>query len=266
MSADRVGPARCAALPGLIEPPLDPTGSPTYSICPCCGDAVRRRRSRQAARRAAQGVGAGGRGVVVAERARARRLGRQRAAPGGRFRRWRSAELTRAPPPARRAPGRATSRRGSGSSICRRSSRACWRCAPSRASTSSSPPSGSCPTGCAPSACITCTSDDALFVALDEGTKAAPVEVVYARSFYAGVDVTRRARCRARRSASTRRAIPTRLRAALDACVRTLERGGVVLRRRRARRARVLSARRALDGELPVARRPASPPARRWPT
>ena len=33
---------------------------------------------------------------------------------------------------------------------------------------------------------ITCTSDDALFVALDEGTKAAPVEVVYAKSFYAG--------------------------------------------------------------------------------
>lgn len=33
---------------------------------------------------------------------------------------------------------------------------------------------------------LTCTSDDSLFVALDEGTKAAPVEVVYARSFYAG--------------------------------------------------------------------------------
>jgi len=33
---------------------------------------------------------------------------------------------------------------------------------------------------------ITCSSDDALFVALDEGTKAAPVDVVYARSFYAG--------------------------------------------------------------------------------
>ena len=33
---------------------------------------------------------------------------------------------------------------------------------------------------------ITCTSDDALYVALDEGTKAAPVEVAYARSFYAG--------------------------------------------------------------------------------
>ena len=22
---------------GLVEPPIDPTGSPTYSICPCCG-------------------------------------------------------------------------------------------------------------------------------------------------------------------------------------------------------------------------------------
>src|SRR5262249_27415154 len=33
---------------------------------------------------------------------------------------------------------------------------------------------------------VTCSSDDALYVALDEGTKAAPVEVVYARSFYAG--------------------------------------------------------------------------------
>jgi ethanolamine utilization protein EutL len=33
---------------------------------------------------------------------------------------------------------------------------------------------------------ITCTSDDALYVALDEGTKAAAVEVVYAKSFYAG--------------------------------------------------------------------------------
>jgi len=33
---------------------------------------------------------------------------------------------------------------------------------------------------------ITATIDDALYVALDEGTKAAPVEVVYARSFYAG--------------------------------------------------------------------------------
>lgn len=23
--------------PGLREPPVDPTGSPTYSMCPCCG-------------------------------------------------------------------------------------------------------------------------------------------------------------------------------------------------------------------------------------
>jgi ethanolamine utilization protein EutL len=33
---------------------------------------------------------------------------------------------------------------------------------------------------------LTCTSDDALYVALDEGTKAARAEVAYARSFYAG--------------------------------------------------------------------------------
>ncbi len=33
---------------------------------------------------------------------------------------------------------------------------------------------------------LTCTSDDALYTALDEGTKAAKVEVVYAKSFYAG--------------------------------------------------------------------------------
>lgn len=33
---------------------------------------------------------------------------------------------------------------------------------------------------------LTCTSDDCLFAALDEATKCADVEVVYARSFYAG--------------------------------------------------------------------------------
>jgi len=33
---------------------------------------------------------------------------------------------------------------------------------------------------------ITCDMDDALFAALDEATKASPVEVIYAHSFYAG--------------------------------------------------------------------------------
>lgn len=33
---------------------------------------------------------------------------------------------------------------------------------------------------------LTCSSDDALYAALDEGTKAADVDVVYGRSFYAG--------------------------------------------------------------------------------
>jgi ethanolamine utilization protein EutL len=35
-------------------------------------------------------------------------------------------------------------------------------------------------------AVITATSDDALFAALDQGTKASPADVVYAKSFYAG--------------------------------------------------------------------------------
>lgn len=42
------------------------------------------------------------------------------------------------------------------------------------------------PPGMTSAGFITCTSDDALYVALDEGTKAARVEVVYAKSFYAG--------------------------------------------------------------------------------
>ena len=33
---------------------------------------------------------------------------------------------------------------------------------------------------------ITATSDDALFASLDQGTKASPADVVYAKSFYAG--------------------------------------------------------------------------------
>lgn len=33
---------------------------------------------------------------------------------------------------------------------------------------------------------VTCDQDDSTYVALDEATKASPVEVVYARSFYAG--------------------------------------------------------------------------------
>ncbi len=35
---------------------------------------------------------------------------------------------------------------------------------------------------------ITCDQDDSLYAALDEGTKAAAVEVVYAKSFYAGAN------------------------------------------------------------------------------
>ncbi len=42
------------------------------------------------------------------------------------------------------------------------------------------------PTGRRALGIITATSDDALFAALDQGTKASPADVVYAKSFYAG--------------------------------------------------------------------------------
>ncbi len=134
---------------GLAEPPVDPTGSPTYSICPCCGTQFGADDLDKPHAELRKDVGAGRRGVVVAERARARRLGRQRAA-----RRRQDSPMAVRGTDARAAAGELAA--GSGWSTCRRSSRACWRCGPSRASTSSSPPSGSCPTGCAPSGMLTC--------------------------------------------------------------------------------------------------------------
>jgi hypothetical protein len=47
---------------------------------------------------------------------------------------------------------------------------------------------------------VTCDQDDALYVALDEATKHAAVDVVFARSFYAGA-AHASGRCRARSSA-----------------------------------------------------------------
>ncbi|HEX8950431.1 MAG TPA: ethanolamine utilization microcompartment protein EutL, partial [Polyangia bacterium] len=70
---------------------------------------------------------------------------------------------------------------------------------------------------------ITCSSDDALFVALDEGTKAAPAEVVYARSFYAGSSFPSGPLSGEAIGVYAARD-PDEVRAALDACVRTLER------------------------------------------
>ena len=70
---------------------------------------------------------------------------------------------------------------------------------------------------------LTCTSDDALFVALDEGTKAAPAEVVYARSFYAGSAHASGPLSGEAIGVYAARD-PDEVREALDACVRTLER------------------------------------------
>jgi ethanolamine utilization protein EutL len=70
---------------------------------------------------------------------------------------------------------------------------------------------------------LTCTSDDALYVALDEGTKAAPVEVVYARSFYAGSSYPSGPLSGEAIGVYAARD-PDEIRAALDACVATLAR------------------------------------------
>jgi ethanolamine utilization protein EutL len=68
---------------------------------------------------------------------------------------------------------------------------------------------------------ITCTSDDALYVALDEGTKAAPVEVVYARSFWAGASYPSGPLSGEAIGVYAARD-PDEIAEALDACLRTL--------------------------------------------
>ncbi|HEY2748733.1 MAG TPA: ethanolamine utilization microcompartment protein EutL [Polyangia bacterium] len=78
------------------------------------------------------------------------------------------------------------------------------------------------PDGLRAAGMLTCSSDDALFVALDEGTKAAPVEVVYARSFYAGSSYPSGPLSGEAIGVYAARD-PDEVRAALDACVRTLE-------------------------------------------
>ncbi len=60
---------------------------------------------------------------------------------------------------------------------------------------------------------VTCDQDDPTYVALDEATKHAQVDVVFARSFYAG-SAHASGPCRARSSACSPRATRTRSRRA----------------------------------------------------
>jgi len=69
---------------------------------------------------------------------------------------------------------------------------------------------------------ITATSDDALFAALDQGTKASPADVVYAKSFYAGSGYPSgplSGECIGIYAAQD----PAEVQAALDACLAYLE-------------------------------------------
>jgi ethanolamine utilization protein EutL len=69
---------------------------------------------------------------------------------------------------------------------------------------------------------ITATSDDALYAALDQGTKASPADVVYAKSFYAGANYPSgpfSGECIGVYAARD----PAEIDAALDACLAYLE-------------------------------------------
>jgi ethanolamine utilization protein EutL len=79
------------------------------------------------------------------------------------------------------------------------------------------------PDGLRAAGLITCSSDDALYVALDEGTKAARAEVVYARSFYAGSSYPSGPLSGEAIGVYAARD-PDEIQEALAACVRTLER------------------------------------------
>ena len=200
--------------PGSIEPPRRSDGLADLQHLPLLRHAVRRRRSREAARRAAQRVGAGGAQWWSQNEPRADGLGRQRAAAGGRFRRWRSAELSR----------RATQPSGLGLVDLP-------------------------PLEAARAAVRTIARVDEQLAAewkLPDGLRArrhADLHVATTRSTSRSTRAPRRrrsrsstrarstparpirrGRCRARRSASTRARDPDEMRAALDACVRTLER------------------------------------------
>jgi ethanolamine utilization protein EutL len=78
------------------------------------------------------------------------------------------------------------------------------------------------PTGRRALGIITATSDDALYAALDQGTKASPAEVVYAKSFYAGANYPSgpfSGECIGVYAARD----PAEIDAALDACLAYLE-------------------------------------------
>ena len=114
-------------------------------------------------------------------------------------------------------------------------------------------------------ALVTCDIDDSLYVSLDEATKMADVEVVYAHSFYAGS---------AHASGPLSGEIigilaapdPAEARAGLAACIDYAENAGVVPRGRRRGRPGVLRAHHLADRELPQQGGRRTAGARPWPT
>ena len=108
---------------------------------------------------------------------------------------------------------------------------------------------------------VTCDQDDAMYVALDEATKHAPVDVIFAKSFYAGA-----AHASGRLSGEilgviARAPIPRRSSTALDALIRCLAARRLLLRRRRQAHGHRVPARDRVARRVPRRARPASRPA-----
>ena len=228
---------------GLVEPPVDRDRLADLQHLPLLRHAVRRRRSRQAARRAAQGVGAGGRASGGRRTSRRPRAGTP----------TRSCRRQDSPMAVRATDSTSDEPRGLGlvDSAAAQAARAGGADHPARRRAARRRVEAA--RRAARGGHLTCTSDDALFVALDEGTKAAPVEVVYARSFYAGSSYPSGPLSGEAIGVYAARD-PDEVRAALDACVRTLEREAWFYAADEKQAARVLPARGARDRQLSVAR------------
>ena len=150
-----------------------------------------------------------------------------------------------------------------------RSSRARWRCARIPDASDDLARAFGLPAGRRALGIITATSDDALYAALDQGTKASPADVVYAKSFYAGANYPSgplSGECIGVYAARD----PAEIDAALDACLAYLETEAWFYARddRRGARppGRVLPARHRVGRAATWRRWPTSPSAARSPT
>ena len=212
-------PARCAASPGSTEPPVDPTGSPTYQHLPLLRRAVRRRRSRQdrtpsCARSGSQG----GAQWWSQNEPRARGLGRRGAAR-------RPPASPMAAPTAAARPTDATTGLGLVDLAPLVPRALAVRTIPRVDEQLAA--EWKLPDGLRAVGIITCTSRRRALRRARRGHQGGAGRGRLRALVLRRLGASRRGRCRARRSASTRRAIPTRSRRrSTPACARSRTRPG----------------------------------------